>query len=609
MSTTIEVGKIINTISFKIDQNSYNRALKAIRKLSSEWSRATSKMSGAMAQGRAIGGGGSTRGGAGSSFRGPPQFSPGQNTRAQNKTARMEAQRLSRAESTISSGVIGRDTSFVSSYSKQISMLNAQLRNGAITTGIYNKQLNTMARDFRQANQEGKGLFGTLHSLRGEFVAFTASYTAFTGGAAVMQTGQMFQGIEASMAMTSDSSEEATQKMKFLKDESYRLGLDIKTAAQGFTQMGIAAQGVMDKGQTQELFTGYSEYATALGVTVDKYERGITAIGQMLGKQQIYSEELKQQLAENIPGAMQAFVKAAQEHFKDASIGPKEFFKLMEDGKLISKDIMPLVAKYFAEAARKGGALEKMLHGNRVALNRLTQTWKIFQDTIFTSGFGDALTKWFNQLAAIFKNSEGGAKTFGAALGAVMNQLLDKFTLIYDWILYIWLNFEYYILDNIPEGLKGMIGDFLAWAASILVVVKMFSKLYAIVKMIMGLGSLKKSLGMGGADSPTGKGGKGSKIMGGAIAATMVGPFVEDLMDWAIGDTDFAKWAKENTLGSLWEKTLTPTQRTDMRPSLQTPAGSPQPVEVGVKVNDGVIKDLIQVEYVKVMNEIASAGQ
>lgn len=283
MSNTIDVGKIINKISFSIDTNSYNRALKAIRKVANEWDRATSKMNNAMSRGRSIGGGGRSSGGSGrSNFVGPQTFSPGTNTRNQTKAANLEKRRLSRADSTIQSGLIGRDSAFISSYSKQIDMLNKQLRAGSITTGMYNKNLSAMAREFRNAQQQGRGLYGTLHDLRGSFVAFTASYTAFAGGAAVMRTGQMFQGIEAAMQMTSDSTGEAGQKMEFLRSEAYRLGLDLKIAAQGFTQMNVAGKEILDNQQMQSLFTGFSEYVTALGVDQFRYEKGVLAIGQML---------------------------------------------------------------------------------------------------------------------------------------------------------------------------------------------------------------------------------------------------------------------------------------------------------------------------------------
>lgn len=152
-------------------------------------------------------------------------------------------------------------------------------------------------------------------------------------------------------------------------------------------------------------------------------------------------EEVKNQIGEQLPGALDLFVKAASE-FANEQLTTPEFFKMMQDGELLAKDILPLMGKYMSEAAKKGGALEKMLQGNMVAMNRLRQTWQNFQNAIFMGGFGEALTKVFNQLAAMLKDNTGFAKTFGAALGAVMDQLLDKFTMVYDWLLYFWLNFE-----------------------------------------------------------------------------------------------------------------------------------------------------------------------
>lgn len=196
---------------------------------------------------------------------------------------------------------------------------------------------------------------------------------------------------------------------------------------------------------------------------------------------------------------MDAFVKAAREAFKDENIGTKELFKLMENGQLLAKDILPLVGKYMSEAAKKGGALEKMLKGNQVAMNRLRQTWQNFQNNIFMGGFGEALTKTFNQLAAILKDNTGFAKTFGAALGAVMDQLMDKLTMLYDYVLIFWLEFKYYILDQIPEGIKNQIADWAAWAASMLIILKVGRLIYGVFKAIFGLGTLSKALGLSSA--------------------------------------------------------------------------------------------------------------
>ncbi|AKJ73446.1 tail tape measure protein [Salmonella phage 40] len=231
-----------------------------------------------------------------------------------------------------------------------------------------------------------------MRNLRSTLISVSAAYGAFNAAASVMKTGQLFQGMEATMLMVSDDSAEAGKRLQFVRDQSYRLGLDLKTAAQGYTQMSIAADGVLSKSQNDELFKGFSEYATALQVDPVKYQRGITAIQQMMGKGQIMAEELKQQLAEGIPGSMQVFVKATQEAFNDTTIDVSKLMDMMKDGELKAAKILPFVAKYYAEAANKGGALQKALQGNRVAMQRLGLTWMDFQNKVFMSGFGDALT-------------------------------------------------------------------------------------------------------------------------------------------------------------------------------------------------------------------------
>lgn len=283
LSNTIETSRIVNVVSFKVDNNSYKRALNAIRKISSEWSRATSKMSGAMAQGRAIGGGGVRPSGSPRrQFVGPPEFKAGKNTRQQMKQQASQQRNSNRVANTIATASIGRDPSFIKSYASQIGILNQQLKAGVITSAQYNKHLNSMARDFRNAQNSAGGLLSTAKELRSAFVALTATYTAFAGGKAIMTTGQMFQGIEAGMNMASTDANAAAQQIQFLREEAYRLGLDLKIAAQGFTQMSVAGKEILKPTEIQSLFTGLSEYSTALGVDSFRYEKAVLAIGQML---------------------------------------------------------------------------------------------------------------------------------------------------------------------------------------------------------------------------------------------------------------------------------------------------------------------------------------
>lgn len=288
MSNAIEISSIVNKITFKVDQSSYQRAIKMIRNVGAEWAKVQGKISSTMSAGRRIAGT-SGRGGGGSKsqFVGPmPSRDMLIARREAIRNQRNEANRSARAQETISAGNIRRTSMFGgagnAAMGSQIASLNAQLKSGAISLQVYRQSVAALERDFKRASAGGRDFLGTLREVRSAFIALTAANLAFTGGAAVMRTGQMFEGINAAMSMTSDSTSETASKIQFIRDEAYRLGLDLKTAAQGFVQMSVAGKEVMNGGQMQELFTGFSEYATALGVDQFRYEKGILAIGQML---------------------------------------------------------------------------------------------------------------------------------------------------------------------------------------------------------------------------------------------------------------------------------------------------------------------------------------
>lgn len=149
---------------------------------------------------------------------------------------------------------------------------------------------------FKRANASTMNFSEGLRSLRRSIINVTAAYTAFSGAKRIMEAGQFFQTQEATMLMVTKDARKAGEELEFIRNEAYRLGLDLEIATNGFTQMAVNGRKVMDNTQLHELFTGFSEYATAMGVDRVRYQRSIMAIQQMMGKGQIYAEELKQQL-------------------------------------------------------------------------------------------------------------------------------------------------------------------------------------------------------------------------------------------------------------------------------------------------------------------------
>lgn len=406
-------------------------------------------------------------------------------------------------------GSLGKD-----SAGNGIQDLNRQFKAGTLSSGQYRQSIQALERQFRTAQSSASSFSSILGEVRSGLIGAGAAYGVFASGSSILKQGQFFQGLDATMTMVSDSSEEAGKRMAFVRDQSYRLGLSLKEASQGYVQMAVSADGVLSKTQNDDLFKGFSEYATALQVDPVKFQRGITAIGQMMGKGQIMAEELKGQLAEGIPGALQVFVKASREAFNDNTIDVEKLMDMMKNSELTAKKVLPFVGKYFAEAARKGGALDKALNSNRVAMQQMQQTWINFQDAIFQGGFGEQMTRVFRDLATILSSNGELATNLGAFFGSVVEGFWDMVTEIHDDFVLLDRIFSFYAekLGIHGASLKEVF-NWAGYALGIGIFVGGLGKIFNILAKIAGLkGAIMAIRGaMGGAEA--------AAVLGGAAAA------------------------------------------------------------------------------------------
>lgn len=418
---------------------------------------------------------------------------------------------------------------------------------------------------FKRANASTMTFSEGLRSLRRSIISVTAAYTAFSGAKRIMEAGQFFQTQEATMLMVTKDARKAGEELEFIRSEAYRLGLDLEIATNGFTQMAVNGRKVMDNTQLHDLFTGFSEYATAMGVDRVRYQRSIMAIQQMMGKGQIYAEELKQQLAEALPGSFQIFLEAVREFNKDSSITEEQMFKMMKDGKLLAKDILPLVGKYFSRDAREGGALAKQMESNRVAMARLSQTWFYFLNTIFDSGFGRELTDIFNLLSDTMKQNTSTARTMGEFFGGMLKEAKNMFIQIHDWIIIIHAMMLYYTEDirkmfkdtfgePLNAELMGRIVSFFLIVGALKKMLTILLSIAGVIKMIKSAGGLAGALGGAaiGADLP-GKGGKGGKPpkmpKGGIGSKLTLGALIRNPYVWMA----MLGWEGADQLDSFWQ--------------------------------------------------------
>jgi tape measure domain-containing protein len=152
----------------------------------------------------------------------------------------------------------------------------------------------------------------------------------------------------------------------------------------------------MEVDKASRIFKSMTIALAGTGASSEQTKNAMTALTQMIGKQKISAEELRQQLGEAMPSAFGIMAKAL-------GVTTKELDKMMASGQLLANEVLP---KFAEEAERAfGGNTEKMAGNIQANLNRLQNAWEGYMTSLgerfYGSGGGaevlaDMLTWWTN---------------------------------------------------------------------------------------------------------------------------------------------------------------------------------------------------------------------
>lgn len=94
---------------------------------------------------------------------------------------------------------------------------------------------------------------------------------------------------------------------------------------------------------------------------------------------------------------------------------------MMEQGTIVSAEVLPKVAKEMAKAARSGGALAAALKTVRVQEGNFNTQLQKSQDTIFNSGYGEGLASFYKRMVDVLKRLDPMLKVVGKAFGILFD--------------------------------------------------------------------------------------------------------------------------------------------------------------------------------------------
>jgi tape measure domain-containing protein len=262
-------------------------------------------------------------------------------------------------------------------------------------TGLYGR--------FRTAIQTASMLRYALHDIHDVFMALP--------GAILKTSGEMEKLTKLMQGMSRETSEaarraEALSNVKFVFDLAQTTPFDVKTLTDSFVKL---KSGGLDP--TNGSMKGLLDSIAKFGGGSEQVHRASIAIQQMAGKGVISMEELRQQLGEAVPNAinmmadgagmsMQKFAKLVQTGTVEASTSLRNMFAIMQ--------------------VENKGASEALMDTWSGMLSLLKTKFELFKVDAGNAGFFDEAKKGLQDMIDAFDTL--GAKNLAYEIGQALGQ-------------------------------------------------------------------------------------------------------------------------------------------------------------------------------------------
>jgi len=180
-------------------------------------------------------------------------------------------------------------------------------------------------------------------------------------------------------------------------------GLRRQDVADQYTSFLASGQGAgLENAVTQKAFAGFGDLGTTLHLTGDRQAGMFRAIGQMLSKGTVQSEELVGQLGEHLPGSVALFAEANAQVKKTGLAGQKAIVQLRKDMKagLVGNDVVLAAADLAARRAQP--TLEASSQTSQAQQNRAANRKDKAILALGGAGISDANSEFFKRLDTLW---------------------------------------------------------------------------------------------------------------------------------------------------------------------------------------------------------------
>ncbi|HFG3781204.1 TPA: tape measure protein [Escherichia coli] len=216
----------------------------------------------------------------------------------------------------------------------------------------------------------------------------------------------------------SNPGQAAADDMKYIVDMAQNAPFAMQALTDSFVKFRSAGLDPTD-GSLKALVDSVARF----GGDSELLKRAAVAVQQMSGKGVVSMEELRQQLGEAVPNAMQAMADAA-------GITMGELTKAVASGMVEAKQALSLM--FVGLRAENENAAKDMMQTYTGALAQLQTSFSLFADRVGQAGYLDSLSKGMKELASIMNSAEG--ISFANSLGSGLTTAIDGLRQLTQWL-------------------------------------------------------------------------------------------------------------------------------------------------------------------------------
>lgn len=200
--------------------------------------------------------------------------------------------------------------------------------------------INFLTENFRKGTNQVKAGF---QAMQAQILTFAAALGV--GGIGLsnlvtrfIEVAKETNRVTTALKNVSGSMSKFADNQRYLLDLAKKYGLEINALTGNYAKFTAAASiSGMSMQEQRKIFESLSRATTAFDMSAEDSNGVFLALSQMMSKGKISSEELRLQMGERLPIALQAMAKAA-----GTSVAGLD--KLLKEGKLLSADVLPRFA-------------------------------------------------------------------------------------------------------------------------------------------------------------------------------------------------------------------------------------------------------------------------